>query len=72
LIFLEVRVIGGITGWEKLGSHANETIVWACTASSILIADLVIQAEEFYRLRSSRAKAQSKSKLRTEIIEVST
>jgi uncharacterized membrane protein len=72
LIFLEVRVIGGITGWEKLGSHANETIVWACTASSILIADLVIQAEEFYRLRSSRAKARSKSELRDEIIEVST
>ena len=72
LIFIEVRVIGGLTGWENLGPHVSETIVWACTASSILIADLVLQAEELYRTRSNRAKAQSKARLADGVIEVST
>jgi len=72
LIFLEVRVIGGLTGWETLGPHVNEIIVWACTGSSILIADLVLQAEELYRTRSNRVKAQSKERLGDGIIEVST
>jgi uncharacterized membrane protein len=43
LVFLEGRVIGGVTGWEDLGVHASETIVWACLAFSILSADLVLQ-----------------------------
>jgi len=71
MIFLEVRVIGGITGWENLGPHVSEIIVWACTASSILIADLVLQAEELYRLRSNRAKAQSKASRGNEVSEIS-
>jgi hypothetical protein len=73
LIFLEVRVIGGLTGWENLGPHANEIIVWACTASSIFIADLVLQAEELYRTRSIRAKAHERvARHEDRIIEVST
>jgi uncharacterized membrane protein len=72
LIFLEVRVIGGLTGWENLGPHVNEIIVWACTASSLLIADLVLQAEELYRTRSIRAKAQSNARLGEGNMEVST
>ena len=32
LVFLEVRVVLGITGWEKLGVAATETVVWACLA----------------------------------------
>jgi uncharacterized membrane protein YozB (DUF420 family) len=43
LVFLEGRVIGGVTGWENLGTQASETIVWACLAFSILAADLVLQ-----------------------------
>jgi hypothetical protein len=43
LVFLEGRVIGGVTGWENLGVHASETIVWTCLAFSILSADLVLQ-----------------------------
>ena len=46
LVFLEVRVIGGLGGWESLDVHANETIVWACLAFSILSADLVLQWQE--------------------------
>ena len=52
LVFLEVRVIGGLGGWETLDVHANETIVWACLALSILSADLVLQWQELGRSRS--------------------
>jgi uncharacterized membrane protein len=72
LIFLEVRVIGGLTGWEMLGPHVDEIIVWACTGSSILIADLVLQAEELYRTRSNRAKSRNKASVGDRIMEVST
>src|SRR6516162_423314 len=46
LVFLEVRVIGGVGGWENLGVHANETIVWACLAFSLLLADLLLQCQQ--------------------------
>src|SRR5580693_8871808 len=52
LVFLEVRVIGSVGGWENLDVHANETIVWACLAFSILSADLVLQWQELGRQRS--------------------
>ena len=47
LVFLEGRVIGGVTGWENLGTQASETIVWVCLAFSILSADLVLQWQRF-------------------------
>jgi uncharacterized membrane protein len=46
LVFLEVRLIGGVGGFESLDTHANETIVWACLAFSILSADLVLQWQQ--------------------------
>ena len=46
IVFLEVRVIGGVGGWESLDVHANETIVWFCIAFSILAADLVLQWQD--------------------------
>jgi len=52
LVFLEARVIGGVGGWENLDVHANETIVWACLAFSILLADLVLQGQQLGRQRS--------------------
>lgn len=52
IIFLEVRVIAGLTGWENLGPHVSEVIVWACTLCSIFIADVVLSAEDLYRSRS--------------------
>jgi uncharacterized membrane protein len=52
LVFLEARVVGGITGWENLGTRAGETIVWACLAFSILSADLVLQWQELARSQS--------------------
>jgi len=59
LVFLEVRVVGGVTGWESLGDAANETIVWGCLAFSILLADVVLQWQELRRTRPIVAKAQT-------------
>ncbi len=53
LVFLEVRVVGGVTGWDQSGT-AIETIVWSCLAFSILSADIVLQWQE---LRKSRPVA---------------
>ncbi len=71
LIFLEVRVIGGITGWENLGPHVNEVIVWSCTLSSIFIADLVLQAGELLRSRPKPAKVQTTAGLESQVPETS-
>jgi uncharacterized membrane protein len=46
IVFLEVRVIGGLGGWEDFDIHANETIVWFCLAFAILSADLVLQWQQ--------------------------
>jgi hypothetical protein len=45
-------VVDGLTDWDNLYSHANETIVWVCLAFSILSADLVLQWQELERQRS--------------------
>ena len=55
LVFLEGRVIGGVTGWENLGSRATETIVSTCLVLSILAADVVIQWQDLRSLRLWRA-----------------
>ena len=62
LVFLEVRVIQGVTGWEKLGIAATETIVWVCLAFAILLADAVLQWQELHRTRSILAKVQATSR----------
>lgn len=56
LVFLEVRVVGGITGWDK-SPAAIETIVWSCLAFSLLCADIVLQVQELRRSRPA-ARAQ--------------
>lgn len=62
LVFLEVRVVLGVTGWERLGVAATETVVWSCLAFSILAADIVLQLEEVWRTRPFRAKALAVSR----------
>lgn len=59
IVFLEVRVVGGVTGWDTLGDAANETIVWACVAFSLLFADIVLQWQELMRAKPSAARVQS-------------
>ena len=51
LVFLEVRVVLGVTGWEHLGPSAVETVVWACNVFALLAADLVLQVQEWQRSR---------------------
>jgi uncharacterized membrane protein len=57
LVFLEVRVVQGLTGW-----HAQtETIVWTCIAFSLLFADVVLQAQELLRSRpAARVQAAAR------------
>jgi uncharacterized membrane protein len=56
LVFVEVRVVGGLTGWDK-NPVIIETIVWSCLAFSLLCADIVLQVQELLRLRPA-AKVQ--------------
>lgn len=51
LVFLEVRVVSGVTGWENLGPKVDEAIVWSCLAFSILAADIVLQWQDLRRAR---------------------
>ena len=53
IVFLEVRVILGVTGWERLGVAVTETVVWVCLAFSLLAADVVLQWQELARSRSA-------------------
>lgn len=57
LVFVEVRVIGGITGWDK-NPVIIETIVWTCLAFALLSADVVLQVQELLRSRPA-AKVQT-------------
>ena len=59
IVFLEVRVIAGVTGWENLGIAATETIVWICVAFSLLLADVVLQWQELRKVRPMIARAQA-------------
>ena len=55
LVFLEVRVLLGVTGWETLGPHVVEAAVWACNVFALFAADLVLQWQELLRARPLRA-----------------
>jgi len=59
LVFLEVRVILGVTGWDRLGIGAAETAVWSCLAFSILLGDIALQVQELARTRRVSAKSQA-------------
>ena len=56
LIFLEVRVIFSV--FNVSDPHSIEIVVWACTASSLFVADLVLQVQESLRMRPRTAKAR--------------
>src|SRR6266496_4144383 len=56
IVFLEVRVIGGLTGWDN-NTRTIETIVWICVAFSVIAGDIAIQVQESLRSRPV-AKAQ--------------
>lgn len=50
LVFVEVRVVSGLTGWENAPA-SDTTAVWVCIALGYPLADLVLQLEESLRWR---------------------
>ena len=56
IVFLEVRVIGGLGGWDE-NLRVTEMIVWTCIAMSLLFADIVIHWQELKAAKSVAAKA---------------
>jgi len=61
LVFFEVRLISGVLGLDDAGGAVAELIVWICLASSLLLADVVLQIQESARSASRRAKVQPSS-----------
>jgi uncharacterized membrane protein len=53
LVFLEVRVISGIGGWDNSGPAATEAIVWTCVALSLLFGDIAVQWQDLRTTRST-------------------
>jgi uncharacterized membrane protein len=56
IVFLEVRVISGIGGWDE-NAAITETIIWICLAASLLLADIAIQWQELRPARAVATKA---------------
>lgn len=53
LVFLEVRVISGLGGWDA-SLTASETIVWICVGFSVLVGDIALQVQDSLRSRPVR------------------
>jgi uncharacterized membrane protein len=56
LIFLQVRVIGGLTGWENTPA-TDEVVVWVCVALGYPVADVALQIQALLLARQQRLKA---------------
>ena len=56
LIFIEARVLFHVLGVNSMA--AAETVVWICTASSIFVADVVLQVQEMLRARPIGARSK--------------
>lgn len=55
IVFLEVRVICGLTGWDQLplaqSDRITEIVVWSCLGMSLLIGNIVVQWQDLVRRR---------------------
>lgn len=58
-VFVVVRVILGISGWERLGPAAIETAVWVCLVFAVFFADIALQWQDLWGRRSSVNKARA-------------
>lgn len=56
IVFLEVRVVSGLGGWNN-SVAINETIIWVCLALSLLFADIAIHWRDLWPTRPAVAKA---------------
>lgn len=59
LVFLEVRVLLGVTHWEDLDIHVTEAVVWGCNVFAWFAADIVLQVQELLRSRNLRSSAKA-------------
>jgi uncharacterized membrane protein len=57
LVFLEVRFILGVTGWEALGVEIVQAVIWSCLAMSLLLADVVNHWLELRALLTTPVKS---------------
>jgi hypothetical protein len=55
IIFLEVRVISGLEGWDG-NFVALETVIWVCIGMALLFADFMIQWPDIRPARRAVAK----------------
>ena len=60
LVFLEVRVISGLTGLDN-NDKAGEIIVWMCVIFAVPLADIVLNWREFKRGKITQGKAVAKA-----------
>ena len=60
LVFLEVRVISGVFGFDN-NTAATEVIVWMCVIFAVPIADIVLNWREFKRGRAAQNRAAAKA-----------
>jgi hypothetical protein len=61
IVFLEVRFISGVGGWDSSGPATTETIIWICIALSLFIADIANQWQDFRAARRPVAKAMAQA-----------
>lgn len=58
IVFLEVRLISGLMGWDNSAS-ATETIVWLCVVFAVPLADIVLQWQDFRIPKQAPSKARA-------------
>jgi hypothetical protein len=56
LTFFAIRLILGVTGWGQ-DLYMLEIVVWSCTASAILVGDIVNQVYEIQSMRRRPSRA---------------
>ena len=59
IVFLEVRVISGLGGWDE-SAVAGEIIVWMCVAFSVLVGDIALQVQDYLRTRPVRVQEMAR------------
>lgn len=72
LVFFEVRVILGVTGWETLGPAVTETVIWVCLAFSLLIADIANQWQDLRMAVSAPFRTPAVERAKLQAVEEST
>ena len=60
LVFLEVRLISGVFGFDN-NAKASEIIVWMCVIFSVPMADIVLNWRDFRRAKITHNKAAAKA-----------